>query len=202
MLTLYGIALAPLVIPNRSQRDRTGKVMCGYCADEGWVVVNLRKIEPSIMAPNAEGLAEEMGPCPHCEAGKRIEYPHTLPGPWGPNGYWRDKDTSILVPIETGRPVKDEQAAERARAMAGSVVGPAGERVDPMRRLLEQLEGRPPGLCDDCKESTVRGKTSDGEEVGDPRFVYGKFLLCRGCVMPRARLAGFAGQGQLEMEAF
>lgn len=79
----------------RNRTEPTGKVMCRYCADDGLVVVWTRPVKPSPRAPRASGEMDEMGPCPFCEQGLRIEFPPADPktgfqrvGPWGVNGFW------------------------------------------------------------------------------------------------------------------
>lgn len=93
--------------------------VCPDCGDEGMIVVALRNPEPSyapskergkmvLIQPNTSSKYEEMGPCPRCVIGFRVEFGigvkknsreeildawwvNPRGGPWGRDGYWRGR---------------------------------------------------------------------------------------------------------------
>lgn len=72
----------------------SGKDVCPYCEDHGFVEV---KTDPW---PGADGTAQ--APCPHCEKGFRAEFS----GAWGRDGYWQGRDHSFVKPAPArGKPV-------------------------------------------------------------------------------------------------
>lgn len=92
---------------------------CAFCDNTGWVVVDtgtpLGK-EWETWATQVKGMpvperqrkqltrdiyGEALGPCPHCERGKTLEFPQEGRGRWGKDGYWRGKSTSFLHPERT-----------------------------------------------------------------------------------------------------
>lgn len=108
----------------------TGSETCRRCLDDARIVVSVRR-EPvyrytrkgSVVscwtladAREQAGWAEteEMGPCPLCERGFRLEfgigrnkdgseYENPRGGPWGRDGYWRGREAPSDV--ETATPV-------------------------------------------------------------------------------------------------
>ena len=85
---------------------------CPYCCDEGWVIVALvealrmtRKdgmyvpVRDEAGEPEVLGHHEEMGPCPACLKGERIEFPRMEAtfGPWGSQGYWRGRPWHLYI---------------------------------------------------------------------------------------------------------
>ena len=104
-------------LESRSQ-NRTGSERCGYCLDEGQVVVLLRALGPAVelvngvirrkkrRGPEPPGY-EEMAPCPYCEHGYHVEFPQPNaknakpgPGPWGKHGFWADAASELAHGIE------------------------------------------------------------------------------------------------------
>ena len=98
----------------------TPRQHCVYCCDQGLVVVQTR-IDPVTVVERGEGDDEfnvktvgetgpidEMGPCPACEIGKRVDggigsefvrrdgekvrQDVIRGGPWGAGGYWQGRD--------------------------------------------------------------------------------------------------------------
>jgi hypothetical protein len=100
-------------------QNYSGNDRCSRCGDDGQIVVSLRRFPRQLdLATNKlkpeGGLLEEMGPCPDCERGFRLEWgigvlkdksqpPKVLDrwdvrgGPWGPEGYWRGRDPDELA---------------------------------------------------------------------------------------------------------
>lgn len=195
LFVLVGVAIAarhsgpdrPGLVRNRT--EPTGKVMCRYCADDGLVVVWTRPVEPTVACPRAQGEVDEMGPCPFCEAGLRVEFPPADPksgaqrlGPWGAAGFWGSRQAlkadlrpSWFPPEE--RRGKGVPVELRLPDVAGDGSGPV-ER-DPVARFLERLGEAGGGVCDDCSDMVGR------------RWRYGRRVLCRVCVTPRARAAAY-----------
>lgn len=97
---------------------KSSVVVCSNCQDEGQIIVSYRlpaavtRIgkrtvpRPTDRAPHDKH--EEMGPCPYCAMGFRIEFgigvktnshgepidqwwPNPRGGPWGTDGYWQGR---------------------------------------------------------------------------------------------------------------
>jgi hypothetical protein len=83
---------------------------CATCEDEGMVEVAFRRDKIVRRDPatgrhvygGETGMIAEMGPCPYCEKGRRIEFPEDRVGPWGSAGYWQGRDPGEVVPRKTG----------------------------------------------------------------------------------------------------
>lgn len=175
----------------RNRTEPTGKVMCRHCADDGFVVVWTRPVVPSVACPRAVGEVDEMGPCPFCEVGLRVEFPPADPksgfqrtGPWGPSGFWGSRQEMKAHLEPSWFPPEDRRGKSgppvdlRLRGTDGSV-GDQEREHDPVARFVNRLPVVDGGSCDDCAEQT------------DRRWRYGRRALCRACVVPRARAAAY-----------
>jgi hypothetical protein len=67
-------------------RNITGRDHCRFCGDDAQVVVAIEKRRWK----DTEASYEQMGPCPHCERGYRLEY--GADSPWKPDGYWQGRE--------------------------------------------------------------------------------------------------------------
>lgn len=174
----------------RNRTEPAGKVMCRHCADDGLVVVWTRPAAPSMACPRASGDYDEMGPCPFCEQGLRVEFPPADPrsgaqrlGPWGAGGFWGSRQElrahlePSWFPPEERRGKAGPPVELRLRGTDGTADGPV-ER-DPVARFVARLADAGGGACEDCAEQT------------DRRWRYGRRALCRACVVPRARAASY-----------
>ena len=113
----------------------TGRDICRMC-DDGLALVARR--------PQGGGTADEFGPCPHCEAGERLEFhgPGSKLWPtWGRDGFWRGREPAVFAPEPEGQALPRAENALRMRLlmrrMGGAEVDPlVGVDVrDPARRL-------------------------------------------------------------------
>lgn len=94
----------------------TGRQECRWCGDIGYVTVYTRIVKSAwVMSrtrPNGDGtlphdgIQEEAGPCPYCEAGFREEFPvpkdgnrHPTKPPWGEDGFWQGRDVVDIDPV-------------------------------------------------------------------------------------------------------
>lgn len=78
-------------------KNLSGKEFCRYCLNDGYVVVTMRPAARLAgRQASSEGVLEEMGPCPYCEQGVRVEFQGGAP--WGTDGYWRGRKDNY--PIE------------------------------------------------------------------------------------------------------
>lgn len=177
---------------------------CAFCANSGWVVYDTgdplgeaweqwrREVNGIPLAErrrrglDREIYGEALAPCPHCEQGKSNEYPTKThdgrPGylltPWGSQGFWRGKATGDLRPVDTGsRVLSKAENARRMRELERRLGFGEDAGLDLVTEIVRELDERPAGKCDDCQEDTIHA----------PRFQYGRFALCRACVLPRAR---------------
>ena len=105
----------------------TGRETCGWCFDDGLVVVGTR--------PEGEGNVEMYGPCPHCEQGAKIEFPAKKRPAWGPDGYWQGRTPDLVKPKRDSAPLSKQENALRAKLLlmrwAGADVDPC-EGLDPL----------------------------------------------------------------------
>lgn len=144
----------PSALPYEARaHNSTGTEHCEWCVDEGLVVVATRPMTPSpprnrvrpkhrahLPAPRSTAV-EEMGPCPYCEVGFKIEFgvgtrrnrdgslgeDVVRGGPWGPEGFWRGREVPILerMPAHNVRP--DPNAGANLRKLMASI----GVAVEP-----------------------------------------------------------------------
>ena len=179
----------------RNRTEPTGKVMCRHCADDGFVVVWTRPVKPTMACPRAQGEVDEMGPCPFCEAGLRVEFPPADPksgaqrlGPWGAAGFWgsRQELKAHLEPSWFPPEERRGKGGPPVELRLGGTDEEAGVPVerDPVARFLERLGEAGGGVCDDCSDMVGR------------RWRYGRRVLCRVCVTPRARAAAYVPPGE------
>jgi hypothetical protein len=133
---------------------KSGRVICRYCFDTGWVMVALRdptpatvvargklvqvqtaleRVQTADMTADVDGLRhEEMAPCPMCQVGYRVEFPQPSDknpnpgrGPFGEDGYWKGRDAVDLVPMEA----------------SGSLPLPKAENAKRARELFARMGG-------------------------------------------------------------
>lgn len=79
----------------KAKREDAGRLLtdgkprvyqCGTCGDTGQVEIGVRRYQ---FGGRMVDGAEQIAPCPSCDAGKLMEHPLSGTGPWGPDGYWR-----------------------------------------------------------------------------------------------------------------
>lgn len=92
--------------PVLANAHATGEHCPWCCPHPGWVVAFTR----------ADG-SEEMGPCPNCELGKRIEFGAVGSQQWGVEGFWRGRATNLkracrCAEPRSGRPDEARQWKE------------------------------------------------------------------------------------------
>jgi hypothetical protein len=174
------------VAPGTRIQNVSARLHCSYCCNEGWVPVALResyamertpsgvyvpKLDPETNEPIVAGHHEEMGPCPGCEKGERIEFPRSADvyGLWGPQGFWRGRPWHLYIkatctcndPVTTTIPEEYREMVERFRREAEAK---RSEPVPYREPLLQptyearQNEDAPPG---DEPVETVEKSESD-----------------------------------------
>lgn len=87
---------------------------CVFCLGDGLVVVGTHK--------HAGAMYEEMGPCPGCEKGHRLEFGEgdaRHPGRWGEAGFWQGRPHN-LVP-QTKVWLSKAENARRAKDLMATV---------------------------------------------------------------------------------
>jgi hypothetical protein len=65
---------------------------------------------------------EEYGPCPHCPAGKKLEFGEAGARRWGEEGYWCGRP-SELVPLPSTAPLPPQENAKRAKELMAKLTG-------------------------------------------------------------------------------
>lgn len=111
--------VANVADPSGRRRER-----CGYCLDDGWVVVDhgnaprtqedfeqlsaLRKANPGL---RYIVYGEALAPCPHCEQGHANEYS----GYYGEAGWWQGREAlkAELRPTQPNPPLPQAEAIRR-----------------------------------------------------------------------------------------
>jgi hypothetical protein len=120
------------LVANLQQPSGARKEHCGYCGDDGWVVVDkgnaprspedyasLHKLREDNPGLRYDVYGEALAPCPYCEQGHANEFS----GYFGPEGWWR------------GRP---DLAAQLEREPERHEL-PPGENMRRLRELGERL---------------------------------------------------------------
>ena len=172
-----------------------GEEHCRFCCQSpGYVVVGTRQVEnrryydsggrrvpaPSLAAtsePDGFYEDEELGPCPICQLGHKVEFPEKGTGPWGKEGFWRGMPHSALKPDCRcdEKPVEKREAREMIEATMASLRAIAEDegRTESVRRA-QTLEVLPAGVCDDCgRDAPARvrvGKLELGRDCAERRI--------------------------------
>lgn len=116
-------------------KNVSGNEFCRWCGDHGYVTVFTRSVKSAWTMqrtrPNADGTSphdgveEEYGPCPCCEAGFREEFPvprdtnkHPTKPPWK-DGFWQGREVVDLMPMYPKGllPVTVEESARQMRML-------------------------------------------------------------------------------------
>lgn len=117
--------------PPKQQRER-----CFTCHDEGQVVAATR-VE-TFNGRSAE--VEEMGPCPYCELGYKIEY---QPGsPWGDAGFWQGREQPPRATFVSAPPMTPAGQVAAIKALSETIGRPFPSEDDDLRprsRPIEEL---------------------------------------------------------------
>lgn len=110
---------------------------CAWCCmHPGWVLAYTR----------ADG-SEEMGPCPNCERGRKIEFGAVGFDQWGSQGFWRGRPTNLVRSCRCNEPRKGPP--QEARAWKDMLMKGTEDVTPAATAALEALKPSQPVADDD-----------------------------------------------------